>query len=182
MNNQVINSHLRKQAAERTTSGAMAGDESQRHLYMALMFAGCVPFLVGAMAPYFRISNLPLFGDVQSTVAYYALGISSFMAGTFWSLSLSPCTRENAQHGSPMCPRRLMLLSNALMLTPWLAISAIGIGVAFYFSLAVSFAAMMITDFRLNSRRLISSHYLQIRLLVTAIVVSCLVSLAFTAA
>jgi len=146
------------------------------------MLAGCVPFLFGALAPYFGVFEVPIFGRLQTSVGYYALGIVSFMAGTFWNLSLSPNIQSQNMRNNPMCPKRLMLTSNFFMLLPWLVVCSLGIGVAFYFALAVVFVLMMLTDYRLSGRKLIDDHYLQMRLLVTAIVVICLVSLAFTAA
>jgi len=154
---------------------------NQKPIYTLLMFAGCIPFLVGAIAPYLRVYELPIFGNIQNSVAYYALGIACFMAGSLWNLSMSP--NAHAQHGhSPMCPNRMMYASNAFMLLPWLILSFAGIGVAYYFSLALVFTLMMLTEYRLADRGLASDHYLRMRLVVTAIVVTCLVSLAFTAA
>lgn len=158
------------------------GNIDQKKIYTILMLAGCVPFLVGAFTPYFDVFVLPVIGDVQVAVAYYALGVSSFMAGTFWNLSLSPEAHSKADSHKPMCPKRLMITSNGFMLLPWLVLCIAGIGVSFYFSLAVVFVLMMLTDYRLSDRQLVASHYLMLRLTVTAIAVTCLVSLAFTSA
>lgn len=139
--------------------------------------------MVSAAAPYFGVSKLPIIGDLQTAAAYYALAIVSFMAGTQWGLSLSKTLSENTDlpsHSAAICPKKLMLASNASVLLPWLVICIMGVGVSFYFVVALVLIFMVFSDFRLMNRNYISSHYYRFRLIATAIVVVCLVSLAFT--
>lgn len=152
----------------------------QKQMYTSLMTVGCLPFVVAALGPYFGVFELPFFGNLQTTVAYYGLAIVSFMAGMQWGISLMPSTSEQPGYASKMCPIRMMLASNVFVLVPWLIVCALGVGVSYYFSLAVTFMLMVLTDYRLMSRGILSGHYYQMRLIVTGVVVVSLVSLAFT--
>lgn len=152
----------------------------QKQLYTILILAGCIPFIVAAFAPYFGVFKLAVVGNIQIAIAYYGLAIVSFMAGMQWGISLMPATQEQPSYTSVMCPKRMMLASNVFVLIPWLIICATGVSVAFYFSLAAVFTIMVLTDYRLMSRNILSAHYYRMRLIATGVVVTSLVSLAFT--
>ncbi len=153
---------------------------TQKRIYSTLIIAGCIPFVGGALAPYFGVMDLPIIGDLQRAVALYALAIASFMAGTQWGVSLGSAYDDQPNHRSQMCPNRMMVLSNVFVLIPWIVLCVFGINVAYYFSLALMFTLMVLTDYRLMNRNFLSSDYYHMRLIATVIVVICLVSLAFT--
>lgn len=152
----------------------------QKQIYTILMVTGCIPFIVAATGPYCGVFELPFFGNLQTAIAYYGLAIVSFMAGMQWGMSLMPETDQQPAHTGRVCPNRMMLASNGFVLVPWLVVCALGVSVTYYFSLAVMFMLMVLTDYRLMSRGILSPHYYQLRLVITTIVVTSLVSLAFT--
>ncbi len=152
----------------------------QKQIYTGLMVIGCIPFIIAAIGPYYGVSELPIFGNLQTVIAYYGLAIVSFMAGIQWGISLIIKIKEQPDHTSKMCLNRMMLASKAFVIIPWFTVCTMGVSVTYYFSLAVVFVLMVLTDYRLMSRQILSPHYYQLRLVTTAIVVISLVSLAFT--
>ncbi len=152
-----------------------------QQLYKPLMLLGCLPFVLGAAAPYLGVYDLPIIGNIQSAVAYYGLAIVSFMAGVQWGMCIVTDDNASLSTKSPLCRKRMMLYSNAFVLAPWLALATMQIGITYYFSLAVALMLILLTDHRLMVRGTITEQYYSMRLLVTAIVLPCLVSLAFTA-
>ena len=84
------------------------------------MALGCVPFIVAAFAPHLGIFNLPVIGNLQNAIGYYALAIVSYLAGMQWGISLMPSTEEQQpSYTTKMCPKRMMLASNIFVLVPW---------------------------------------------------------------
>lgn len=153
----------------------------QKPLYTSLLIAGCLPFMLAALAPYFGIVSMPILGNLQNAAAYYGLAIVSLMAGVHWGISLMLDSAPQMRKKNPLCKKTMMWASNTFVLIPWLILCAAGVGTPFYFSLSVSFMLILITDYRLMDRGILPEHYYRIRFIITSIIVTCLISLAFTA-
>lgn len=93
-------------------------------IYQTLSYAGGLPFLACALAPYAGITELGPLGVWDRVLVMYGLAIASFLAGTHWAFELA---RPGAHAVS------LFIVSNVLVLAVWLAalvaVPAIALGV-----------------------------------------------------
>ena len=151
-----------------------------KSVYLPLIFGGCLPFVIAALAPYFGIFDLPIIGNIQMAIAYYSLALASFMAGVQWGVSLSQRPEKLIRNNHPICPKQLMLASNGMVLIPWFTLTALGPGITFYFMIALTFLLLMVIDYRLANRNIVTHDYCKVRIAGTGIVVLSLISLAFT--
>ncbi len=151
-----------------------------KHLYSVLMLAGCIPFVIAAAMPYFESHELPVFGNVHRSIAFYSLALVSFMAGIQWGSALTSHGSDQPSHKKPINTHLALIVSNAFVIAPWFVLCSVGVGVGFYFLIALSFILMAMNDYRLAERRINSNHYCRLRVVATAIIVPCLISLAFT--
>jgi len=132
--------------------------DSLKGIYVPLTLGGSLPFVLAAIAPYLNIYHAPFVGNIQNAVAFYALAIVR-----------------------PICPKRLMLGSNIMALLPWITLCALGPGITFYFIVALTFLVLVLVDYRLANRNIVTHDYCKVRIGATGIVFISLISLAFTA-
>ena len=155
--------------------------DSLKGIYVPLTLGGSLPFLFAAVAPYLNIYHAPFVGNIQHAITVYALVILSFMAGAQWGLSLGQEAEKVSKFNKPLCPKQLMIGSNIMALIPWVVLCALGPGITFYFVVAITFVILLLIDYRLANRNIVTHDYCKVRIGATGIVVISLISLAFTA-
>lgn len=131
-------------------------------LTIPLTLAGALPFIAGAIGAW-RLWLLPF--DPAYVTAIYAAIILSFLGGTHWGLSLK----------QGLNTMTAMAISNGLALLGWACVLAFGLAPAGVFLvLAAGFLIALGVDASLYAKDLISRPYFQLRQVITAIVVLCL--------
>jgi hypothetical protein len=130
-----------------------------------LAYAGTLPFIFCAAAPWFGLPVLPGVGPCSEIAAAYGLAIVSFMAGVHWGTYL---------YQSARVPLNLFVTSNAITVSVWLAFIVTPVTIALAVLLA-AFLVLLSIDTRLAQLRLLSDDYMHMRRNVTAIVVVMLV-------
>ena len=136
-----------------------------------LAYAGTLPFVFCAGAPWFGLPVLPGMGPCTEIAAAYGVAIVSFMAGVHWGTYL---------YQSARIPLNLFITSNAITISVWLAYIVTPVAIALAVLLG-AFLVLLSIDTRLAQLRLLSDDYMRMRRNVTAIVVFTLV-LTFAAA
>ncbi|MEM6582527.1 MAG: DUF3429 domain-containing protein [Pseudomonadota bacterium] len=135
----------------------------------ALMFAGTLPFLFGALwlltGQSVPLLNIPTVLLLKS----YTLAIASFMAGVHWGQSLN----------EPAMGAATRLSSNVFCLIPWLLWMGQASNPLFFSASALVFAGLLYFDHRLLVARMIKGDYWRLRKNVSAIVIIALVLAAF---
>ena len=138
-------------------------------LQRLLPILGAIPFVAAATLLSMGTTEMPWGGTVVTMVRTYGVVIASFMAGVHWGqhLSLDKPTRSI-----------LAILSNAAALLVWAVFLSAG-EQAIIITLALVFIALLVIDLWLSGKGVISIPYLQIRALVTAVVVASLAIVGF---
>jgi hypothetical protein len=131
------------------------------------MFAGLIPFVVGASAIALKVDNWWIISDVTTSFAFYALAIASFMSGVHWGVAQLQGNKTT-----------LLLHSNLMVLLPWVAFVVFGDGVIFYLLLAYVFLKQYLVDRLLTSQGVFSHEYLNDRLIVATTVCILMVIVA----
>lgn len=129
-----------------------------------LIYAGAIPFVLGALALAFVAPESALFSRIQTALSAYTLVIASFMAGVHWGQQLT--LEANWQ-------RLLMISSNAAALALWAGFVLLGFKGFAALAIAV-FIGLLAMDIRLARHGLITKPYFRHRCLITAIVVCAL--------
>jgi hypothetical protein len=139
-------------------------------LVKQLMYAGTVPFLLGALILTLNI-NVPLSEHYFEIILMsYTLVIVSFLSGIHWAIGLL-CPEKS--------PTNLFILSNAVTLFVWFVFTVSCAGLFFLVS-AVVFIVLMWVDQKLFRASVISREYFRLRKQATGVVVICLLlSFAF---
>jgi hypothetical protein len=143
--------------------------ESRQTAWLA--YAGTLPFIFCAGAPWLGLPVLPGVGPCTEIAAAYGVAIVSFMAGAHWGTYL---------YQSARIPLNLFLTSNAITVSVWLAFILTPVAIALAVLLG-AFLVLLSIDTRLAQVRLLSDDYMRMRRNVTAIVVTMLV-ITFAAA
>lgn len=138
-------------------------------LYAPLAYAGALPFIACGVLPWVGVSVVPGLGSLAEIAATYGVAIASFMAGTHWGTYLYHAARA---------PCNLLLISNVVTLGVWLAYVLAPVAVSLAVT-AVAFAALLLVDFALVRRSLLTAAYVRVRRNVTTVV---LMALALTIA
>ena len=131
------------------------------------MFAGLIPFALGAIAAWFEFTAWWVFPDVPTALALYALAIASFMSGIHWAIAQT----HAGQSG-------LLLHSNVMVVLPWVIFLVSGDSAIFYLCLIWVFIKQYLVDRMLVADGTFSSAYLTDRLVVTSIVCFMILSVA----
>lgn len=116
------------------------------------MLAGLIPFMAGAIAILLGVESWWLIKDVETSFALYCLAIASFMAGIYWGVA----------HSDPSATH-LLLLSNLMVLLPWIAFVVLGSGSVFYAVLAYVFLRQLLLDRKLRHQDVFDERYLRDR-------------------
>lgn len=132
--------------------------------YQRLAFAGTLPFVGCAAA-----LSLELNGQLDSAwlmhaLCSYGLLIVSFMCGVHWGTYL-----YKQQH----CPVNLFITSNIITLLCWFCILT-ELPLAMLASQLIAFASLLLLDYALHKKQIISLDYFKTRSVVSLIVMSML--------
>lgn len=133
-------------------------------LFMWLAYAGAIPFVLCAGLMAIGYINLPLLGELAPIINTYSLVIIAFMAGIYWGLYLNGQSHSNLY---------LLIISNVLAITSWLAYLYIAMPVILLFYSFI-FVLLLVIDFRLLSQGIITQRYFKTRSIVTMIVIASL--------
>ncbi len=138
---------------------------SETKLYQALTYAGAIPFLACAVAPYVGMHSLGPFGEWQDILVLYGVAIASFLAGTHWAFGLG----EPRGKGSTV-----LVVSNAIVLAVWIAALVatfpVALGVQF-----LAFVVLLFIDRSVATAGKTTAGYFRMRLRITAIVLAALI-------
>ena len=133
-------------------------------LQFYLPLAGALPFVAAATLSVLGVSALPWGGSVISVLMIYGLIIASFMAGVHWGQQLN----------LPNPIRTLLaVVSNIVALLLW-GVFLSGNTPLMIIALAFTFVVLLLIDTWLSAEGVIHKHYLNIRAVVTTIVVGSL--------
>ncbi|MGD8978166.1 MAG: DUF3429 domain-containing protein [Gammaproteobacteria bacterium] len=140
-------------------------DSDKSKTYPLLAYAGAIPFVLCAIAPWLGVTDLGRIGSVGSVAASYGLAIVSFMAGILWGICLI---------GAKPVPGNLFFVSNAVTLAAWFAFlltpPTVALGV-----MALLFLYLLMVDARLTRTGALDDRYFRTRRNVTLLVVLSLV-------
>ena len=129
-----------------------------------LTLSGALPFVACAACLVIGVTDVPLFGNVQTLLASYAIVILSFMSGVHWGQHL---------HIDATAGQRLALISNVITLSGWFAYLLAPFGVTLI-TCAIGFILLLMIDVRLRTSGHLTASYLGLRVIVTGIVVMSL--------
>jgi hypothetical protein len=130
-----------------------------RHVYTVLMLAGTLPFLACALLPAAGIESLGRLGPLDELAAVYGLAILSFLTGIHWATQL---------YGRAALPIDLFVGSNIVFLAVFIAFVASSLRWALATQL-MAFPLLLVVDYNLLQRGLITQHYLGMRFIATAL-------------
>ncbi len=133
----------------------------------ALIYAGCLPFLAGALLLAGNAHSLPLLGDVKLIMATYGLVISVFLTGIHWGQQLSSGKAANG----------LFIASNILAVALWLAWLLLPTQIFLVF-LTVPLLIILVIDAGLYKSGVLDTAYFRSRVIITGVVILSLLSAA----
>jgi hypothetical protein len=131
------------------------------------MYCGLIPFVMGAIATVQGIDEWWIVNNIPVSFALYALAIASFMSGIHWGI---------AQHKGDKST--LLIVSNLLVVLPWIVFTVLGSGALFYLSLAYVFLKQYLIDRELTAQGLFSPQYLTDRTIVASTVCALMLIVA----
>lgn len=130
-----------------------------RPVYSALTLAGTLPFLACAFLPAAGIDSLGRLGPLHELAATYGMAILCFLTGVHWATQL--------YQRSPL-PINLFIGSNVVFLAVVIAYVASSLKWALATQL-LAFPLLLVVDYQLLHKRLITQHYLGMRFIATAV-------------
>ncbi len=128
-----------------------------------LIYAGSIPFIVGAVLLILDVPTVPLLGNVRDLTAAYGLVIAVFLTGIHWGQELS------LGH----VRLRLFISSNIIALIIWLSWLLVSPEV-FMAMLTLPYLVLLYIDLILCRKNLIDQAYYRSRLIITAVVICSL--------
>ena len=133
----------------------------------ALIYAGCLPFIAGALLLAGNVHSLPVLGEVELIMATYGLVISVFLTGIHWGqqLSLGKATKG------------LFIASNILALALWLAWLLLPTQMFLVF-LSAPLLIILVLDAGLLRSGILNTAYFRSRVIITSVVILSLLSTA----
>ncbi len=135
-------------------------------IYPYLTYAGAIPFIICAICLVTDIQQLPLIGSVESILAAYALVISTFLAGVHWG--------QHLQMDDTPWTISLPIISNIITVLLWIGFLILSFKLLLLL-FVIAFAVLLMIDYRLFEKDLITVHYFRTRLYVSAIVMASLI-------
>lgn len=144
------------------SSGAFVLDQTQT--YQRLAYAGTVPFIACAAALSFELNTQLDSAWLTHALCSYGLLIVSFMCGVHWGTYLY-------QH--KQCPINLFITSNLITLLCWFCVLTEHF-TAMLVSQFIAFASLLLLDYSLSKKQIISADYFKTRSYVSLIVMSML--------
>jgi hypothetical protein len=143
---------------------------STTNLPHALIYAGSLPFIVGAILLLLDISSLPVLGNVTNLTATYGLVIVTFLNGIHWGQQLSLGFARPS----------LFISSNIITVGIWLS-WLLASPQLFMVLLTLPLVVLLYIDFILRGGNFIAQDYFQSRLIISiAVISSLLVAAAFS--
>ncbi len=137
-----------------------------KNLWLKILpYAGTLPFIIAVILLLSGHRLIPPYTTVGYMAISYGLVISSFMSGSLWGIALR-------QPG--YIP--LLIISNVITLTAWLSFLTQSFAVTALIT-AILFLYLLALDYKLQILHF--KDYLKTRRNVTAIVVGCLIIIAF---
>lgn len=135
-------------------------------LHTALTYAGAIPFI--ACAAFLSLDFHPTFINVSiaEILTTYTLLIATFMAGAYWGLYIRDEERSLAH---------LTILSNAFAIGLWCSFLVLDT-LSFLLFCAAYFCILLIVEYSLFKKYIVSRSYFSLRLMITVIVVTCLIT------
>ena len=130
-----------------------------RPVYSALTLAGTLPFLACAFLPAAGIDSLARLGPLHELAATYGMAILCFLTGVHWATQL--------YQRSPL-PINLFIGSNVVFLAVVIAYVASSLKWALATQL-LAFPLLLVVDYQLLHKGLITQHYLGMRFIATAV-------------
>ena len=128
-----------------------------RSIYSFLMSAGALPFVASAVLIVLGIDSIAGW-DVDALVTLYGVTILSFLTGIHWATQL---------YLADSAPSNLFIVSNVVFLAVLITFVAGSLAAAIIAQLA-AFPLLLVIDYRLEIRGIVTPHYLRVRLLVTS--------------
>lgn len=128
-------------------------------IHSALMLLGTMPFLACALLPLTGVNEIVGIGRLDHLAASYGMAILCFLTGVHWATQL---------YAGQSTPFDLFVGSNVVFLGVWIAYVAADLQWAIVAQL-IAFPALLAIDYRLRQGRLISSQYLRMRSIATAL-------------
>lgn len=135
-------------------------------IYPYLTYAGAIPFIICAICLATDIQKLPVIGSVESILAAYALVISTFLAGAHWG--------QHLQMDETPWTISLPIISNIITVLLWIGFLILSFKLLLLL-FVIAFAVLLMIDYRLFEKDLITVHYFRTRLYVSAIVMASLI-------
>ena len=133
----------------------------------ALIYAGCLPFIAGALLLAGNVHSLPVLGEVDLIIATYGLVISVFLTGIHWGQQLS---LGKAAKG-------FFIVSNILALSLWLAWLLLPTRIFLVF-LAAPLLIILAMDAGLLKSGILNAAYFRTRIIITSMVILSLLCAA----
>lgn len=138
-------------------------------LVSALALAGIIPFAAGALYLVAPVGPPHFYPLVSTALAWWAVIILSFMAGTYWGMAV-------AGRADPL----LLIGSNVAAIAAWgvlIALPSAWIPVA----ISVLYALLLLLEWRAYAIGRVPLFYLRLRMAITSAVVICLSVLVMAA-
>lgn len=137
-----------------------------QNTFKCLAYLGLLPFLACSVLITMDISNLPYLGSIQNIQAVYALAIACFMSGIHWGQALSNQSLN-----------KLYLISNIHTVLLFFAFIVCSRNIFLLCSSGI-FLSILMVDYNLLRKQIITNDYFKLRAIVTFIVIlSIIVSL-----
>jgi len=133
----------------------------------ALIYAGSLPFIAGALLLAGNVHSVPVLGKVEMILASYALVISVFLTGIHWGQQLS---LGQAAQG-------LFISSNILAVALWLAWLLLPVQFFLVF-LSLPLLIILALDARMLKSGILHTAYFRSRVIITSVVILSLLSAA----
>ena len=130
----------------------------------ALIIAGVLPFVTGAVLLLSGVNSVPLLGSVVAATATYGLVITVFLTGIHWGQQLS---LGQAAPG-------LFVSSNIIAVSVWLLWLFLSPRL-FMVMLTIPMTILLFIDFKLKQNNVIGFHYLRSRAVITAVAIASLI-------
>ena len=142
-----------------------------RPVYTALILAGATPFLACALLPVAGYDAIGRFGRLDELAAVYGLAILCFLTGIHWATQL---------YDRGALPVNLFIGSNVVFLAVVIAYMASSLKWALATQL-IAFPLLLVVDYTLMQKALITQHYLGMRFIATAIACSSILFILVSA-
>ena len=144
----------------------MQWNEVMKKVFPYLMYAGSLPFVLCATCFITNTPNLYIFGPVEKILSIYGLIILSFLSGIHWG--------QHLYINKGIWLHILPIFSNIIVLSIYFCVLVLDFKMLVLIFI-LSFIIILIIDYNLMKKGLISNHYFQTRFSVSVIVIISLI-------